>query len=158
RGFLDDVGVAIGPSGSGKSARWTGGGIEGVLPAPRRVQSGQGIRLVPLVASRQDGRVLAAYVADGGYYPGLERLALNRPSAEAYDEDLDPIVLVFEPDLLNNYGMAGQANAQLAERLVRATSGTAKVNFDLTLNGYGRTPNLLTLAFTPPFLAATLCL
>ncbi len=30
--------------------------------------------------------------------------------------------------------------------------------FDLTLNGLGRTQNLLTLAFAPPFLAATLCL
>ncbi len=32
------------------------------------------------------------------------------------------------------------------------------VTFDLTLNGHARTANLLTLAFTPPFLAATLCL
>jgi len=32
------------------------------------------------------------------------------------------------------------------------------VVFDLTLNGHARTANLLTLAFTPPFLAATLCL
>jgi hypothetical protein len=30
--------------------------------------------------------------------------------------------------------------------------------FDLTLNGFGATKNLLTLAFRPPFLAATLCL
>ncbi|MFA7596104.1 MAG: DUF4350 domain-containing protein, partial [Novosphingobium sp.] len=29
---------------------------------------------------------------------------------------------------------------------------------DLTLNGLGRSANLLTLAFTPPFLAATICL
>ncbi len=32
------------------------------------------------------------------------------------------------------------------------------VSFDLTLNGFARSANLLTLAFTPPFLAATLCL
>ena len=33
-----------------------------------------------------------------------------------------------------------------------------RVTFDLTFNGFARSPNLLTLAFTPPFLAATLCL
>jgi hypothetical protein len=71
--------------------------------------------------------------------------------------DLYPIILVFEPDLLDNYGMAKADNAVLAERLVQA-AGAKEVNFDLTLNGFARKPNLLTLAFTPPFLAATLCL
>ncbi len=71
-----------------------------------------------------------------------------------------PVILVFEPDLLNNYGMANQANAVLGERLVQAAlAGADKtVNFDLTLDGYGRSQNLLELAFKPPFLAATLCL
>ena len=32
------------------------------------------------------------------------------------------------------------------------------MTFDLTLNGFVRAANLLTLAFTPPFLAPTLCL
>src|SRR5690606_35338854 len=32
------------------------------------------------------------------------------------------------------------------------------ITFDLTLAGLGRSENLLTLAFRPPFLAATLCL
>ncbi len=32
-----------------------------------------------------------------------------------------------------------------------------EVTFDLTLNGFGASENLLTLAFRPPFLAATLC-
>ena len=55
--------------------------------------------------------------------------------------------------------MRDQANARLAERLVHAATGGAQiVNFDLTLNGFTRALNLLTLAFTPPFLAATLCL
>jgi hypothetical protein len=55
--------------------------------------------------------------------------------------------------------MAKFENAQLADRLVHALAGGSRtVIFDLTLNGFKRTPNLLTLAFTPPFLAATLCL
>lgn len=159
KGFLDDVGVRIGPMDGGKAARWFGAGIEGPLAAPAKVQAGNGNRLVPLVAGRKDGRTLAAYVADGGSYAGLEGIALQHPP-RGEDEDLYPIVLVFEPDLLDNYGMASEANARLAERLVQAAtvSSDRAVNFDLTLNGYSRTPNLLTLAFTPPFLAATLCL
>lgn len=163
RGFLDDVGVTISPMrAGGKPARWRGAGVEGDLPVSESVLSGTGDRLVPLVVGVQDGRILAAYVDDGGYYPTLEALAL-RPAAspsDAEDDGLYPIVLIFEPDLVDNYGMADFANAQLAERLVRAASGGSgqPVNFDLTLNGYARSANLLTLAFTPPFLAATLCL
>lgn len=75
--------------------------------------------------------------------------------SEAY-----PVVLVFEADLFNNYGMAKQPNAVMAERLMLAAldGDERKIAFDLTLAGYGRSQNLLELAFTPPFLAATLCL
>ncbi|MFA7601987.1 MAG: DUF4350 domain-containing protein [Novosphingobium sp.] len=186
RGFLDDVGVRLGPAGGvrlgpaggvrlgpaggvrlgpagdGRRADWSGAGIAGALPDAARVQSGSGARLVPLVVGGRDGRILAAYVADGGSYPALEVMA-RRPVSPG-----DPagngngrhaIVLVFEPDLLDNYGMASLPNALLAERLVHAAAGGARVvHFDLTLNGFARAPNLLTLAFTPPFLAATLCL
>ena len=74
--------------------------------------------------------------------------------------DAYPVIVVFEPDLFDNYGMARQANAVLGERLVLAALGghDKTINFDLTLNGYGRSQNLLELAFKPPFLAATLCL
>jgi hypothetical protein len=73
---------------------------------------------------------------------------------------LQPLVIVAEPDLLDNYGMAREENARLAMALVAAMdeSRNQPVMFDLTLNGHARTSNLLTLAFTPPFLAATLCL
>ena len=86
----------------------------------------------------------------------------NPPLLYDPDKYLDsyPVIVVFEPDLLNNYGMAQQANAVLGERLVQAAlAGKDKVvAFDLTLDGYGRSQNLLELAFKPPFLAATLCL
>src|SRR5690606_6603248 len=83
------------------------------------------------------------------------------PSSFGGDADyLHPLIFVFEPDLLDNYGMAQRENALLAERLVSAASGGERIPviFDLTLNGLGRSANLLTLAFTPPFLAATICL
>jgi hypothetical protein len=156
-GFLDDVSVDIAPMPGG---RWAGAGASGRVPVAGKVESGQGRRLAPLVIGGEDGRILAAYVDDGGVYPGLERIAVKRAVRTEERTDLYPIVLVFEPDLLDNYGMAKPTSAQLADRLVQAATagGERTVNFDLTLNGFARQPNLLTLAFTPPFLAATLCL
>jgi len=157
QGFQDDVGVAISAMGSGN---WTADKARGTLPTARAVQSGSGEHLVPLVEGAKDGRILAAYLDDGGIYPALEAMALESPAAQGDDEDLYPVVFVFEPDLLDNYGMANLSHALLAERLVRAAGEDAgdTVIFDLTLNGHARSANLLTLAFTPPFLAATLCL
>ncbi len=82
------------------------------------------------------------------------------PAAPVAAAPVYPVIVVFEPDLLNNYGFAHQQNALLAEALVRGSLGgdSKQVVFDLTLAGYGRSESLLELAFTPPFLAATLCL
>lgn len=160
-GFLDDVGVTIAPMGTGNTAaQWAGAGLRGALPVPESVLSGQGARLVPLVVGQQDGRILAAYLDDNGVYPALEQLAIRAPLSRGGNKDIYPLVIVFEPDLLNNYGMANAAGARLGERLVLAAGeySNQAVIFDLTLNGHARSANLLTLAFTPPFLAATICL
>lgn len=153
-GFLDDVTVDIAPTtGSG----WAGAGLSGKLPRRDAVLSGRGENMVTLVTGGSE-RVLAGYIYDEGVYPALEELA----GMDSYgdNENLYPVVVVFEPDLLDNYGMGDRANAELAERLIGAAAEDAgkRVTFDMTLNGLGRSPNLLTLAFTPPFLAATLCL
>ncbi len=157
QGFLDDVGVGIGPVGGG--ARWQTQGFGGILPDPAKVLTGSGNRLVPLVTSA-DGGILAAYLADGGHYPRLAAMALERPAPTVRGRSRWPLILVFEPDLIDNYGLARKENARLALLLVdAATRGEdMPVLFDLTFNGHGRATNLLTLAFTPPFLAATLCL
>lgn len=159
KGFLDKVSVTIKPMNADGSARWFARGVEGKLPAPTQVLSGTGPELVPLVVGAQDGRILAAYLTDG-FYPRLEDLAMHDPDSFSDNDTIYPVVIVFEPDLLNNYGMANAASAQLAERLVRAAGdgSDSSVIFDLTLNGHSRSANLLTLAFTPPFLAATICL
>jgi len=157
KGFLDDVTVRIAPAPGGQ---WLGGGIAGKLPQAKAVQSGNGARVIPLVQSRGDGRILAGYLGDGDGGTISRDLAPGSLGANCEDTCLYPVILVFEPDLLDNYGMADVANARLAEALLRAIDdqpGRA-VNFDLTLNGHVRSKNLLTLAFTPPFLAATLCL
>lgn len=162
-GFADDVSIDIKPMrAGGKPARWTGGGTMGALPSSENVLFGTGENLVPLITGDQDGRMLAGYVGnDGGNTNGLDAIAQSEDEIEPGDDDgLYPLVFVFEPDLLDNYGFADSANAVLAERLVQASlnGGDKVVMFDLTLNGFARSQNLLTLAFTPPFLAATLCL
>lgn len=159
RGFLDELSVRVAPLPR-RLAGWQGGGLSGALPDARFVLSGAGTGLVRIVASRDEKLTLAGYMDDGGWYPGLEEMAQDRVLHSGEDEDLYPTIIVFEPDLLDNYGMARVENARLAEVLVLA-SGVERgdaVTFDMTLPGYGRSQNLLTLAFTPPFLAATLCL
>ena len=163
-GFHDEITVDVSPMRSGgQPGYWQGAGLKGAVPVSEQVLSGSGETLVPLVVGAADGRVLAAYLDDGGDYPALRDIAAGYapvPDEDEADYELYPVVLVFEPDLLNNYGFADEVNARLAERLVRAMvdGGDRKVAFDLTLNGYARSQNLLSMAFVPPFLAATLCL
>ena len=161
-GFYDDLTLDLSPMrAGGQTADWQADGESGALPHAENVLSGKGKRLVPLVMGRQDGRILAGWINDGGMYPDLEDASLESPGSYGDDDTIYPVVFVFEPDLLNNWGMADAANARLGEALVRAArtdTGADGVAFDLTLNGLGRSANLLTLAFTPPYLAATLCL
>jgi hypothetical protein len=144
---------------NGGQDRWRGMDLEGGFPDPRHVLSANGAGLVPLVWDA-GYRTLAGYWDDGAY-PALAQAAGVEPR-QLDDEyrGLAPVVIVAEPDLLDNYGLADQNRALLALALVKATMGDSRlpVTFDLTLNGLGASKNLLTLAFSPPFLAATLCL
>ena len=148
--FLDDVRVEIRQEGKGPRRAAT------VLPAPapilpdgNRVEVGQSPRLVPLADA--SGRVLAARYDESVALPGDVR---------GDDRQAYPLYLVFEPDLLDNYGLSRADNALWAEAFFRqvAGSGPRRVTFDLTFNGLGAQPNLLTLAFMPPYLTATLVL
>jgi len=143
-----------------RTAKWAGLGAQGSLPSDQAVltvgaDTAQGF-LAPLVVDEQD-RLLAAYLADdGSYLDGDLYLDPERSDGQA----VFGVMLVAEPDLLNNWGLADEARAMLALDLMRiARQGTEDpVRFDLTLNGLGAARNLLTLAFEPPFLAATLTL
>jgi len=145
---------------AGRKAQWTGLGAEGTLPSDRALLTVGGDTadefLAPLVVDDKD-RPLVAYIADdGSYLDGDLYLDPERSDGQS----VFGVMLVAEPDLLNNWGIADEKRAMLALDLVRiARQGSeGPVRFDLTLNGLGASRNLLTLAFEPPFLAATLTL
>ncbi|MEL6487471.1 MAG: hypothetical protein AAFQ13_10060, partial [Pseudomonadota bacterium] len=107
----------------------------------------------PLIVD-QAGRMIAFSYEGATYFEDPD---------ERYDEDFAAtnwVVFVVEPDLMNNWGLADETRAMTALSLVRNMNwgDVEGVVFDLTLNGFGGTMNLLTLAFQPPFLAATICL
>jgi hypothetical protein len=163
KGFYDDLRLqrAALQTGSRKGA-WFANGLTGEVPHPDKVFFGEGEYLIPLVAGEGTERVLAGYMSDGGLYPKLRDMAVIYNEAELEDEPSGeyPVIFVFDADLFNNYGLSREANALLAEKIIAASldGEPKKVAFDLTLVGYGRSPSLLSLAFKPPFLAATLCL
>ncbi|NQX93723.1 MAG: DUF4350 domain-containing protein [Erythrobacter sp.] len=122
-------------------------GLSGILPSRTNLYAAPERDHAALVAG-ENGRILAAAL-DPKITDDLETGALG-----------NWLVFVIEPDLMNNWGLADPVRAQAALSIVRAMGeGDFKqVTFDLTLNGFGGAINLLTLAFQPPFLAATLCL
>ena len=144
-----------------RRARWLSA-IDGRLDVALGAKSVQSLTAredgaVPLV--RRNDKILVGYLNDDGTYPALDRWSGWDPPEEV-DEDLHPVVIVAEPDLLDNRGLGNRGTALNALKLIRATQGDAAgpVIFDVTLNGLGRARNLLTLAFSPPFVAATLAL
>jgi hypothetical protein len=130
-----------------RQVSWQGMGFSGGLPdrptRPVIAQSGQAA-----LVENETGQAIAIDVH-------------GEEESEFYT-DAFASVFVIEPDLLNNYGLSDRQRAALAVELVNNANyyddEEKRVVFDLTLNGFGGSQNLLTLAFTPPFLAATLCL
>lgn len=100
-----------------------------------------------------------AQIADGAGH-ALAVLVEDEENSEYYN-NAHWTMFVTDADLMNNYGLADANRARAAIALVEELTydgDITDVTFDLTLNGFGASENLLTLAFRPPFLAATLCL
>ncbi|WP_052761814.1 DUF4350 domain-containing protein [Aurantiacibacter luteus] len=131
----------------GETRGWNGFGASGALPDPDKVQAlvkQPNLEIEPVVVD-SEGDVLAGRL---------------QSTADYYDYEPYPVIVVFEPDLLNNYGLADRGRAEAAVALIDAAMDgeDLPIVFDMTLAGLGSAENLLTLAFRPPFLAATLCL
>lgn len=124
---------------------WSGLGRTGELPTRTIAYAKETDGMSPIITD-DAGHVLAfAAVSDSG---------------DDFYDDAYWTVFVTDPDLVNNYGMASEANADAALALVdyAGYDEVYDITFDMTLHGYGSAENLLTLAFRPPFLAATICL
>ena len=77
--------------------------------------------------------------------------------------DMSPgVYILSDADLLNNQAMGDAKKAESAVRFLASIvnyDGLSAVEYDVTLNGLGKDDrSLLRMAFTPPFLAITLCL
>ena len=110
--------------------------LEGfAAPAPGVAQTVSGEGLTPLLVGPKGGAMLAQV-------------------GEA------PVYLLADPDLLNNKGLSDPQKARAAMGLLDSLNSTeaSSVAFDLTLNGFERRPNVLKLAFEPPFVALTLAI
>lgn len=131
------------------------------IPVPEIHITMAGDYLRNIVEDPENEQSLIGYVDDGGVYDALEGLD---PSQLTADDDIDaayyPLVIVADADLMNNTGMGNKRVARHALDLIAALQAQSggPIVFDLTFNGLGSSENLLTLAFKPPFLSATICL
>jgi hypothetical protein len=110
--------------------------MEGIdAPAPRVAQGISGPNLNPLIEAPKGGALLV----------------------EVGDR---PLYILADPDLMNNRGLRDPASARAALDILDGLNSTDAegIVFDVTLNGFGRQPSPLRLAFEPPFLALTLVL
>lgn len=148
--------AGTGPQGG---SDWRGMGRSGRMPTRYMLHAVPKHAHEPLITDRA-GRVLAFEAT-----PTLRRAVRAGSGGNSDDIDDDdrayPVIFLAEPDIANNYGLADPDRAAAAVALVERLAGAGdidRVTFDMTLNGFGASENLLTLAFRPPFLAATLSL
>jgi hypothetical protein len=67
------------------------------------------------------------------------------------------VVVLADPDLLNNQGLAKLDNARAGVAILNVLRGAGGLRFDVTLNGYVRGRGIGRTMLAPPWLAATLC-
>lgn len=102
------------------------------FPAVDRLQTLTGRRWIAALKDRDGGILLGQPYADGPY-------------------------VLADPDLLNNLSLADQAGAESAMAIISNLADSQPVAFDISLNGFGRSRDLLRLLLVPPLLGATLC-
>lgn len=132
-GALQAVGAKIALRRAPEGAAAGQGPAEGLtIKLPNPVQTVSGAKLTAVIATKEGGIVLGR-VGDR------------------------PLYVLADPDLLNNKGLKDPARARAALAMLEALNATdaGAVWFDLSINGFGESPNLLKLMFEPPFAALT---
>ena len=111
-------------------------GLFGTVPSVERVERLQTIKgpgWTPVLQTADGGIVLAVHARDGVY-------------------------VLADPDLLNDLALAEPKGAADAVALLtELVDNAGPITFDVSLNGFGRSRDLLRLMFEPPLLGATLC-
>ena len=95
--------------------------------------------------------------------PGIEPLATDASNHVVLGRLADwrgrAVYVLADPDFLNTQGIADIETARTGLAMLDLLHQPGdEIIFDVTLNGFGRARSVLRLAFTPPFLPATLCL
>ena len=91
--------------------------------------------------------------------PGWEPMLVDEEGRAvlARSKKFPGVVVLAEPDLLNNQGLANLDNARAGMAVLNTLRGEGGVRFDVTLNGFTRGQGVGRLMLEPPWLAATLC-
>lgn len=130
--LLPGVTVTEHPAKPGERLTWIGRPF--TVAAPKLLQSIAARGLAPMLVARDNSVVLGRLPGDA------------------------PVFVLADPDLLDNQAMRTLDGARAGVALLDQLPRQGPVTFDVTLNGYERSRNLLRLVLTPPFLPATLCL
>ncbi|MEA2602171.1 MAG: hypothetical protein QOF89_3163 [Acidobacteriota bacterium] len=118
-------------------------------PTPIRIEIEEAVQLLQL-EKQEKGKGLEPIVqCDGGV------LVARRPAAgdnEDKDEDggRPQMVVIADPDLLNNHGLGRGENAAAVHQLLARSLEARGVVFDETIHGFNRTPGLLAEALRFP--------
>ena len=142
---ISDAASATDETGQSFATRGPIAGLEGHLPSELSWHVTKRNRHFPLIVDQSEKPLAVSY---------------TDPTSQFMDAEPNWMIFVVEPDLVNNWGLADEDRAQAALSILNfmAADYSGRVVFDLTFNGFGGTLNLLTFAFRPPFLAATICL
>ena len=93
-----------------------------------------------------------------GWFPAIRAADGKIVLAYAHTGGGRQVVVLADPDLMNTHGLKDEATAALALTAIeRLRQGPGPISFDVTLNGFRRSRDLLRIMFAPPFLGATLC-
>lgn len=97
-------------------------------------------------------------ISGKGWFPAIQTADGKIVLAYAYTGGGSEVAVLADPDLMNTHGLKDAATAALALTAIdRLRLGPGPVSFDVTLNGFRRSRDILRTMFAPPFLGATLC-